>query len=125
MKQTSRLLKGLGISMPKAEHVIYKPLSLTSISPGQLPNNVFESKNLYSIKKTKFGHWPVYKKVQNTRTSTEIKRIEGNIKLFVEEITKLIGNVPRKNLKMNLLTGEVNIKGDHVRKIKALFEKHL
>lgn len=127
MRQTARLLKGLSIAMPKAEIPAYVPLSLTSVSASQLPNNTFETQQLYSIRKTKFGHWPVYKKIQNTKITTEVKRVEGNVKLFAEELCKMVnrGNVLARNVKVNELTGEVNIKGDHVDEIKGIFDKHL
>lgn len=127
MKQTTRLLKGLAISMPKAEMPIYSPASLSSVSANQLLNNTFESQKLYAINKTKFGHWPVYKKVQNTKITTEIKRVDGNVQLFASQLTKLLnnGNILPRNIKVNTNTGEVNIKGDYVADVKALFDKHL
>ncbi|SGZ55748.1 CIC11C00000001018 [Sungouiella intermedia] len=125
MKSTTRLLKSARI--PKIAHAeqIYKAPSLASISPSELPNNAFENNNLYHIKKTAYGHWPVYKKIQNTRISTEIKRVEGNVSRFAQELLGLIGNVKSNNLKVNTITGEVNIKGDHVEKIKEVLEKHV
>lgn len=127
MKQTTRLLKGLAISMPKAEMPIYTPPALSSVSANQLLNNTFESQQLYAINKTKFGHWPVYKKVQNTKISTEIKRVDGNVQLFASQLTKLLnkGNILPRNVKVNTNTGEVNIKGDYVADVKALFDKYL
>lgn len=113
--------------MPKAEMPIYKPLSLTSVSAQQLPNNTFETEKLYAIRQTKFGHWPVYKKVQNTKITTEIKRVEGNVRLFADELANLMKSegILVQNVKVNTLTGEVNIKGDHVGTIKGLMDKHL
>lgn len=127
MKQSTRLLKGLSISFPKKEVPVYVPLSLSAISANQLPNNTFDTQNLYAIKKTKFGHWPVYKKIQNTKISTEIKRVEGNVQLFASELTKFVqnGNILPRNLKVNTLTGEVNIKGDHVSEIKSILDRHI
>lgn len=127
MKQTTRLLKGLAISMPKAEMPIYTPPSMSSVSANQLLNNTFESQKLYAINKTKFGHWPVYKKIQNTKISTEIKRIDGNVQLFASQLSKLLnnGNILPRNIKVNTTTGEVNIKGDYVADIKSLFDKYL
>ncbi|SGZ55702.1 CIC11C00000004305 [Sungouiella intermedia] len=119
MKSTARLLKSARI--PK----IAPAPSLASISPSELPNNAFENNNLYNIRKTAYGHWPVYKKIQNTRISTEIKRVEGDVSRFAQELLSLIGNVKLNNLKVNTITGEVNIKGDHVEKIKEVLEKHV
>lgn len=125
MKSTARLLKSARIHKIAPVEKIYKAPSLTSISPSELPNNAFENNNLYNIRKTAYGHWPVYKKIQNTRISTEIKRVEGDVSRFAQELLSLIGNVKLNNLKVNTITGEVNIKGDHVEKIKEVLEKHV
>lgn len=125
MKSTARLLKSVRIPKIAPVEQIYQPPALASISPAELPNNAFESNNLYYIKKTAYGHWPVYKKIQNTRISTEIKRVEGDVRRFANELVSLMGNVKPANLKVNAITGEVNIKGDHVEEIKELLEKHV
>lgn len=125
MKSTARLLKSARIPKIAPVEKIYKAPSLASISPSELPNNAFENNNLYNIRKTAYGHWPVYKKIQNTRISTEIKRVEGDVSQFAQELLSLIGNVKLNNLKVNTITGEVNIKGDHVEKIKEVLEKHV
>lgn len=127
MKPSTSLLKGLRVPIAKAVKPTYTPPALASVSASELPNNAFDANNLYHIKKTAFGHWPVYKKVQNTKVTTEIKRVEGNVSLLAEELTNFLfaGNVPKKAVKVNTITGEVNIKGDLVRKIKTIFDQKL
>lgn len=96
---------------------------ISIISPKELPN--YESDNrAYYLSKTKFGHWPVYKKVQNTKITTEIKRISGNIIQFKQDLIKL-AKLPPKNVTMNQTAQYVNVKGDVVDKIKQLFDKHI
>lgn len=127
MRAAPRLLKGLRIPVPKVETPVYTPPALSSVTAADLPNNEFVSNNQYFIKKTAFGHWPVYKKIQNTRISTEVKRVEGNVKLFAEELLKHVnnGNILKRNVKVNTVTGEVNIKGDYTEQVKTILDKHI
>lgn len=125
MRSTSRLLKSARIPKIAPIEQIYQPPALKSISAAELPNNAFETNNLYYIKKTAFGHWPVYKKIQNTRITTEIKRVEGDVRLFAHDLLRIMGNIKASNMKVNTITGEVNIKGDHVEEIKDVLQKHV
>lgn len=126
MKSTARLLKSVRIPTKAPAQAIYQAPSLSSISASELPNNAFENNNLYFLKKTAYGHWPVYKKIQNTRISTEIKRVEGDVSRFAQELLGLLGkNISTNNIRVNTITGEVNIKGDHVEEIKEVLEKHV
>ncbi|RKP28356.1 hypothetical protein METBISCDRAFT_26866 [Metschnikowia bicuspidata] len=126
MKNSARLLKGLRIAVHRPEIALYEPLTLDAVTPAQLPNNAFDQQKLYAIRRSKFGHWPVYKKVQNTKITTEIKRVDGNVRLFASELQALMGGSrTAKDIRVNGLTGEVNIKGDHVAKIKGLLDTHL
>lgn len=125
MKASASLLKAVRVKVPVSPLSPFVPPALSTISASELPNNAFETEHLYKVKKTAFGHWPVYKKVQNTRISTEIKRIEGNARLFSQELLAelKLNNLRKGDLKVNELTGEVNIKGDHVEKIKAALDR--
>lgn len=126
MRHTPRLF-GLRFKMPVEPVPVYAAPALSSISAAELPNNKFDHEKLYFIKKTAFGHWPVYKKIQNTRISTEIKRVEGNVALFAEELVKHLnnGNILDRNIKVNTVTGEVNIKGDYVAQVKSILESEI
>lgn len=127
MKPSTSLARGLRVAVPKVPKPLYVAPALDAISPQQLPNNDFDTKQLYSIKKTSFGQWPVYKKVQNTKITTEIKRVEGNVLLFASELATILfkGNTPKGHLRVNKLTGEVNVKGDLVSKIKTILENSI
>lgn len=126
MRSSVRLLKSVRIPLLKAAEHVYSAPSLLSVSAADLPNNAFENENLYYIKKTAYGHWPVYKKIQNTKVSTEIKRVEGDVSRFALDLRRVLGNaVLTKNIKVNTITGEVNIKGDHTDAIKEVLEKHV
>lgn len=127
MKSSLRLLKSVRIPTPVAVKAPYMPPSLSSVTASELPNNAFEQNNLYSIKKTSYGHWPVYKKVQNTRISTEVKRVQGDVRVFAAELLDLLQNntIQKHHVKVNTKTGEVNIKGDFTEEIKQLFDLHV
>lgn len=125
MRSSARLLKR--VAVPKLQEVkaSFQIPALSTISASQLPNNSFETSGKYFIQKSAFQHWPVYKKVQNTRISTEIKRVEGNVSLFAEELFQVLDDPRLKadQIKVNTLTGEVNIKGDYVDKIKDILDR--
>lgn len=126
MKSTARLLKSVRVPSPAPVQAIYQAPLLSSISASQLPNNAFENEKLYHIKRTAYGHWPVYKKIQNTKISTEIKRVEGDVSRFAQELLGLFDHhIADSNVKVNTITGEVNIKGDHVEQVKEILEKYV
>lgn len=101
--------------------------SLAEIKVDELPNSPFEKDGLYLIKKSSNGYWPVYKKVQNTRTSTEIKRVEGNTALFAKELLHHLAHVaPKKeDIRISAVTGQINIKGDYSEEIKTFLDQKL
>ncbi|EGW35672.1 uncharacterized protein SPAPADRAFT_131660 [Spathaspora passalidarum NRRL Y-27907] len=107
---------------PKAVVPRYTIPSLESIPHTALVNNGF-GEGSYFIKKTKFNHWPVYKKITNqSKITTEIKRIEGDIELFRRDLLKLN---PDLKITVNKTAGYVNIKGDVVEEIKEYFNEGL
>lgn len=124
MRPSVTLLKLVRIPWAPVVETLYKAPPLESISFAELPNNAFETENLYYIKKTAFGHWPVYKKIQNTRVSTEIKRVEGDVTRFADDLKELI-NQQNLSVMVSKKTGSVNIKGDHVHLITQLLDAHI
>lgn len=100
----------------------YEIPSLTSISAKDLVNESF-GKGTYYLSKSKFGHWPVYKKVQNTKISTEIKRVQGDVLQFKKDLIK-VANLNQRDVTANQTAGYVNVKGDKVESIKAVFDKY-
>lgn len=120
MRPTPTLL-ALRVKVPKPELTRYTFQDLSSVSHRDLPNNGFGVKNYY-ISKTKFHHWPVYKKVQNTKITTEIKRIQGDLHQLKQD---LLEAYPQFDITMNQGAGIVNIKGDVTREVTELFEKEI
>lgn len=122
MKVSSTLLKAVRMPRPGPEIVPYSLPLLSSISARDLPNNGFGVNN-YFIQKTKFGHWPVYKKVQNTKITTEIKRIQGDLHQFKADLLATVPSLEAKNVTVNLSAGYVNVRGDVVDEIKSALEE--
>lgn len=126
MKATSSLLKS--IRVPRTGELLtfaYSAPVLSGISIHDLPNSSFEKLGQYYIKKTANGYWPVYKKIQNTKVTTEIKRIEGNVGLFAKELLTGLSKIDSKKnaVKTCNLTGQVTIKGDFSEEIKHYLNK--
>ncbi|GEQ70368.1 hypothetical protein JCM33374_g4045 [Metschnikowia sp. JCM 33374] len=122
MRPNTILFRGIRVAAPTVVKPVYAVPSLSSITANELPNNTFEQKNQYHIPKSSVGRWPVYKKVQNTKISTEIKRVKGNVMLFADELARVLfnNNVPKKHIRVNTLTGEVNIKGDRIKDVRKI-----
>lgn len=123
----SSLLRSFKPSLPVSHaastDAVFQIPALSSISVNDLPNNGFGEGNYY-LTKTKFGHWPVYKKVQNTKITTEIKRVQGDIFQFKQDLIKL-ANINPQLITVNKTAGYVNIKGDVVDHMKNVFDEKL
>ncbi|KAI5955352.1 IMG2 [Candida jiufengensis] len=120
MKPTNTLL-ALRVKVPQPELTKYTFQDITSISSKDLPNNGFGLKNYY-IPKTKFNHFPIYKKIQNTKITTEIKRIQGDIHQLKQDLCE---KFPNLKITMNQSAGIINIKGDLTRELTKLFNKEI
>lgn len=121
MRPTLLLLKSVRVATPQAPLALYEFPALLAIKVSELVNNGFGVNN-YHIKKTKYGHWPVYKKVQNTKITTEIKRLSGDLAQFKRDLIKAIG-VPKEHVVVNHTAGYVNVKGDVVRQVTRAFDE--
>lgn len=124
MKPSRISLKSVRPPLPKATVKPYEFPALASIQAVDLPNNGFGINN-YSISKTKYGHWPVYKKVQNTKVTTEIKRIKGDIEQFKNDLLQAHPLLKPENIMVNKVAGYVNVKGDVVEDIKQIFTENI
>lgn len=99
----------------------YEIPALLSVLFSELPNNGFGQNNYY-VKKSKLNNWPVYLKKQNTKTTTEIKRIQGDVLAFKNDLLALN---PQLKVSANQHAGYVNIKGDVVKKIISYFDQYM
>lgn len=124
MKPSRIAFKSVRPPLPKATFNLYQFPPLASIKAEDLPNNGFGVNN-YSICKSKYGHWPVYKKIQNTKISTEIKRIKGDIDQFKIDLLQAHPQLKPENITVNKTAGYVNIKGDVVDEIKQIFADNI
>lgn len=123
MKPTLAVAKQMKPPVPSGSTSLFKIPPLSSISTKDLPNNGFGHGNYY-FTKTKFGHWPVYKKIQNTKITTEIKRIQGDINQFRKDLIDL-ANINPQLISVNKTAGFVNVKGDRVEDIKRVFDEKM
>ncbi|ODV79031.1 60S ribosomal protein [Suhomyces tanzawaensis NRRL Y-17324] len=114
-------LKSVRVPLPTPTIKPFEIPPLSSISYKNLPNTGFGIHN-YSITKTKFKHWPVYLKIQNTKISTEVKRIQGDVVQFKNDLLALNPNL---EITVNQNIGYVNIKGDVVNEIKKYFDENI
>lgn len=118
----SLLRLAIKAKLPSQAAPYFEIPSLASITSKDLVNDSFGKGNYY-FTKSKFGHWPVYKKVQNTKISTEIKRIQGDVLQFKQDLIKA-ANLNQRDVTANQTAGYVNVKGDKVESIKAVFDKY-
>ncbi|RCK66863.1 54S ribosomal protein IMG2, mitochondrial [Candida viswanathii] len=124
MRPTTSILAKFAVKAPKVPVPLYTFAPLSQVSAAELPNNGF-GKGSYHIPKTKFKHWPVYLKVSNTRRTTEIRKIQGDIVQFKNDLLKVLEDGDKLKTSLNTTAGIVNIKGDYVKEVKALFDQHL
>lgn len=124
MKPSRITLKSIRPPLPTNLVKPYQFPPLSTIKAEELPNNGFGVNN-YSISKTKYGHWPVYKKVQNTKVTTEIKRIEGDIDQFKMDLLNAYPGLKAENVTVNKTAGYVNVKGDLVDGVKQIFTENI
>ncbi|OHF02002.1 hypothetical protein CORC01_02581 [Colletotrichum orchidophilum] len=73
----------------------------------------------YLISPTPSNHFPVYARTKAAGSSkfTIIKKIEGNKKAFAQDLAREAG-FAEDDIKLNPVTGQVQIKGFHVEKVK-------
>ncbi|KAK1579996.1 uncharacterized protein LY79DRAFT_563013 [Colletotrichum navitas] len=74
----------------------------------------------YIIGLTAGNQYPVYARTKAAGSSkfTLVKKIEGNKKAFAQDLSREAG-FPADEVKLNPVTGHVQIKGFHVEKVKA------
>lgn len=121
MRPSLVTLKSVRIPTPVKELRPYEIPQLSNIKYTDLPNTGFGINN-YAIPQTKFKHWPVYLKIQNTKITTEIKRIQGDINQFKSDLLALN---PKLEITVNSTVGYVNVKGNVVDEVKEYLEKYV
>lgn len=120
----TNILTRYGVKAPKPEVQLYTFPKLSQITSSNLPNNGFGNGNYY-IPKSKFNHWPVYLKVSNTKETTEIRKIQGDILKFRSDLLENLGTDIKLQTTMNTTAGILNIKGNVVNEVKAVLNKYL
>ncbi|KAK2038873.1 hypothetical protein LZ31DRAFT_559257 [Colletotrichum somersetense] len=74
----------------------------------------------YLVGLTAGNQYPVYGRTKAAGSSkfTVVKKVEGNRKAFAQDLAREAG-FPADEVKLNPVTGHVQIKGFHVEKVKA------
>lgn len=72
----------------------------------------------YFIKRSKFGHLPVYKTIKSKAIYTEVRKIQGNSIQLRSELLELIPELSPKNLKIVQQSNKLLMKGDYVDVVK-------
>lgn len=100
--------------------------SLESISASQLVQKPNPAD--YFIKRTSNGNLPIYKTVRSQATWTDIKRVEGNLVSFRNDLQQALA---ANNIAFDepdffciLQSNTLRVKGDYVKDISKLLEQH-
>lgn len=100
--------------------------TLDSISASQLvqkPNSTD-----YFLKRTSNGNLPIYKTVRSQATWTDIKRVEGNIVSFRNDVQQALAasDIPfdEPNFFCIVQSNTLRIKGDYVKDLSKILDKY-
>jgi hypothetical protein len=96
-----RLVSSRAVTRPPIQ-VLPTPLSVPVASQTELP---------YHISRTPSQMLPVYhnSKAAGMQKFTMIKKVDGDKKVFIADLVAAL-SVPRENVKLNPVTGSINIK---------------
>lgn len=94
--------------------------SLSSITAEQL--TTAPSKLSFNIPRTSQGNLPVYRTIRSQATYTDIKRVQGNIVQFRNELQEQLPHIPKSDFTCHTISGTLKIKGDHLYDVKKALE---
>lgn len=111
-----------------APNIIRKPTPKAEYTSGWKPQTIDPTKTSYMIHRTKNQMLPVYLEIlfRGTKRTTNIRRIEGDIFAFEEELTNFLEDYLKRKfvIRVNEYSGEIKIRGDYVNLVKHfLMEK--
>jgi large subunit ribosomal protein L49 len=95
--------------------------SLDSISISQLTTK--PQLKSYFVPRTSQGNLPVYKTYRSQAVYTDIKRIQGNVVQFRNDLQELLPQIKKENFNCHVINGSLRIKGDHSQIIKEILDK--
>lgn len=108
--------------------IIPQPLQKSEYPSGWKPPNLEEAKNSpYFISRTKNHMQPVYieRTHRGMRRITVISKIKGDIWLLEQDVRNYLENLNSKKVQthINEVSGEIQIRGDHVSNIKGWMDE--
>ncbi|TID26133.1 hypothetical protein CANINC_002828 [Pichia inconspicua] len=77
----------------------------------------------YYLPRTSNGNLPVYRTIRSQAMYTDIKRVQGNIVQFRNELQQLLPHIPKQNFICHTVSGTLKIKGDHLLDVKKALNK--
>lgn len=81
----------------------------------------------YTLLRTSNNNLPLYRTVRSQSVVTEIKRVQGNVVSFRNDLQEAISqqgvNIDKNRYTCNVQTGTVRIKGDHYQLIKSVLKE--
>ncbi|GME73162.1 unnamed protein product [Ambrosiozyma monospora] len=96
--------------------------SLSSVSTKDLFTKPFTNSQYY-ISRTSKGNLPVYRRLKSQAYVTEVKRVQGDLVLFRNELQELMPEVPKTKFECVLQSKTLRIKGDHSERVRELLSK--
>lgn len=105
-----------------APTIIPKPQPKAEYPSGWKPQTIDPTKTPYLIRRTKNDMIPVYLEItfRGTKRVTVIRRIEGDIFAFEEELTNFLEDYLKRKfvIRVNEYSGEIKVRGDYVNLVK-------
>ncbi|AWU73478.1 uncharacterized protein C5L36_0A00860 [Pichia kudriavzevii] len=95
--------------------------SLDSISVAQLTAKPPLAS--YSLPRTSKGNLPIYRTIRSQAVYTEIKRVQGNVVSFRNDLQTLLPHIPKEKYSCRTINGCLRIKGDFKDEILELLQK--
>ncbi|GMG41424.1 unnamed protein product [Ambrosiozyma monospora] len=96
--------------------------SLSSVSTKDLFTKPF-TKSQYHISRTSKGNLPVYRRLKSQAYVTEVKRVQGDLVLFRNELQELMPEVSKNKFECVLQSKTLRIKGDHAERVRELLSE--
>lgn len=95
--------------------------SLSSITVENL--TVAPAKLSYHLPRTSQGNLPVYRTLRSQAMYTDVKRVQGNVVQFRNELQEQLPHIPKQNFVCHTVSGTLKIKGDHLLEVKKALDQ--
>lgn len=93
----------------KQEHTKPRSFYIRPVTPPPTASITELANRAFIVQRTPSAQLPVYRSGRDTKIFTKIKKVEGDVKLFVEQITEGL-SLDKDKIKINPTTGHIAIK---------------